>query len=124
MARVDGITKRLERKNYDEKAIKEIIGDSDLINIIKRMEKSLEPGIMYEILGSCACTGGKKYLKYCGNIGREISEKTLNEKVEYLNKDSDSEKITINSDNTLKYALFYKDNNKYKCFCDATVKKA
>jgi hypothetical protein len=41
MARVEGIKKRLENKNIDGKTIREIIGDGDLINITKRMEKYL-----------------------------------------------------------------------------------
>jgi hypothetical protein len=123
MARVYGIKKWLEDKNTDEKIIKEIIGDGDLVNITKRMEKLLEPDTMYEILGSCSCTGGKKYLKYCENIGKEITGKTLKEKIEYLNKDSDSEKIKLNSANTLTFGLFYKENNKCKCLCSAAVKK-
>jgi len=123
MARVEGIKKRLESNNTDEKIIKEIIGDGDLLNIIKRMEKSLEPDVMHEILGSCACTGGKKYLKYCENIGKEIAGKTLKEKADFLNKDSDSEKITLKSADTMTFILSNKDNNKYKCVCPATVKK-
>lgn len=89
MARVEGIKKRLESKNTEEKIIREIIGNGDLINIIQRMEQLIEPNIMREILDSCACTGGKKYLKYCENIGKEITGKTLEEKVEFLNEDSD-----------------------------------
>jgi hypothetical protein len=123
MARVYGIKKWLENKNTDEKIIKEIIGDGDLINIVKRMEKTFEPDIVYEILGSCACAGGKKYLKYSENTGKEISEKTLKEKADYLNKNSDSEKITFNNTNILINSLFYKDNDKYKCLCSAVVKK-
>jgi hypothetical protein len=123
MARVEGIKKRLESKNTEEKIIREIIGNGDLINIIQRMEQLIEPNIMREILDSCACTGGKKYLKYCENIGKEITGKTLEEKVEFLNKDSDSEKIALKGDNTLTYVLSYKDNSKYKCLCSATVKK-
>jgi hypothetical protein len=123
MARIEGIKKRLEKNNTDEKTIKEIIGDGDLVNIIKRMEKSLKPDIMHEILGSCACTGGKKYLNYCENIGKEIAGKTLKEKVDFLNKDSDSEKIILRSTNTMAFILSNKDDNKYKCVCSATVKK-
>jgi len=123
MARVEGIKKRLENNNTDEKTIKEIIGDGDLVNIIKRMEKSLELDIMHDILSSCACTGGKKYLKYCENIGKELSGKSLKEKVDVLNKDSVSEKIMLKSAKTMTFILSNKDNNKYKCVCSATAKK-
>jgi len=123
MARIEGIKKRLGKNNTDEKTIKEIIGDGDLVNIIRRMEKSLKPDIMHEILDSCACTGGKKYLNYCENIGKEIAGKTLKEKVDFLNKDSGSEKIILRNTNTITFILSNKDDNKYKCVCSATVKK-
>ena len=123
MARIDGIEKRLKKRNIDEKIVKEIIGDGDLVNIIKRMEKSLDPDTMYEILGSCACTGGKTHLKYCENIGKEFAGKTLKEKIDCLNKDSDSEKITLNSADTITFILSNKDNSKFKCVCSAIVKK-
>jgi hypothetical protein len=122
MARVYGIEKRLEKRNTDEKLIKEIIGNGDLINIIKRMEQSLEPEILYEILGSCACTGGKEYLKSCEKIGKEIANKTLKEKIDFLNKETDYIKNTFYNDNTLTNIMFQKENDRYKCYCSAAVR--
>jgi len=124
MARVYGIKKRLESRNTDPKIVKELIGDGNLINIINRMEKSLEPDIMHQILSSCACLGGRKYLKHCEDIGKEIAGKTLTEKIDYINKNADTEfeKTMLNSTNTLTMSLFWKDNDKYKCYCSAAVK--
>jgi len=126
MARVYGIKKRLESRNTDAKIVKEIIGNGDLVDIINRMEKLLEPDIIHQILGSCACLGGKKYLKHCEDIGKKIAGKTLTEKIDYINKNADTEfeKTTLNSANALTIRLFWKDNDKYKCYCSAAVKNS
>jgi len=123
MARVYGIEKRLKKRNIDEKIVMEIIGDGDLVNIIKRMEKSLDPDTMCQILESCACTGGKKYLEQCKKTGKEIAAKTLKEKMDFLNEKSDlGEKWTLKNGNTLTYMMPIKDNDRYKCVCSAAVK--
>ena len=42
MARVEGIKKSLAKKGVDDKTIKEIIGNGNLINLIERMENTLD----------------------------------------------------------------------------------
>ncbi|WP_035289182.1 MULTISPECIES: hypothetical protein [Clostridiaceae] len=124
MARVYGIKKRLEQNNIDKKLIKEIIGNGDLVEVITRMETLLDSIIMYESLDSCACLGGKEYLKKCEKIGKELTGKSINEKILYLNsKIFLSESIALNNDGTLTAVLVYKNNDKYSCVCSATVCK-
>ena len=124
MARVYGIKKRLEQNNIDKKLIREIIGNEDLIEVITRMETSLDSDIMYECLDSCACLGSKGYQKKCKNIGKELTNESLKEKIVYLNgKIFDSESISLNNDGTLTAIMVYKNNDKYSCVCSATVCK-
>ena len=115
MARVYGIQKRLGQNGLDEKAIKEIIGNGNLVQIIERMEKSLDPDTLHQLLDSQGCTGGKAYLKRCEKIGKEIADKTLGEKVAHVNDiSSDSEQIILNADNTLTVILSFGGNERYK----------
>ncbi|WP_142414174.1 hypothetical protein [Hathewaya massiliensis] len=124
MARVYGIKKKLSLNNVDEKIIKEIIGNEDLVDVISRMEKLLDQDMMHEILDSCACGGGQKFLKQCKKIGKNLTGKSLDEKVNHLNNNIfDSEKIILNGNNLLTGTLLYKGNEKYKCVCSAAVKK-
>lgn len=124
MARVYGIKKRLEQNNIDKKLIREIIGNEDLVEVITRMETSLDSDMMYEILDSCACLGSKEYRKKCEKIGKELMGKSLNEKIIYLNsKIFASENIALNNDGTLNAIMVYKNNDKYSCVCSATVCK-
>lgn len=124
MARIYGIKKKLSLNNVDEKIIKEIIGNEDLVDVIARMEKLLDPDMMHEILDSCACGGGQEFLKQCKKIGKDLTGKSLDEKVNHLNNNIyDSEKIILNGNNLLTGTLSYKGNEKYKCVCSAAVKK-
>jgi hypothetical protein len=77
MARVYGIKKRMEQNNLDERAVNEIIGDGDLVNIIIRMEKLLDPEITYQILDSCAC---RISLKDINDI-KGVKAETLEDKI-------------------------------------------
>lgn len=121
--RVYGIQKRLERNNIYEQLIKEIIGNGNLVNIIKQMEKLLNSDMIYDILDSCACGGGKDFIKRCEKIGKEIADKTLSEKIDYINNISfESEKIILNDDNTLSVIWSFDNDGKYKCVCFAAVK--
>jgi len=122
MARVYGITKRLPEYGVDEKLAKEIIGEGDLIKIIERMEKSLDPEITRQILDSCACGGGKEYEKRLKQVGREIVDKTLSEKIDHVNSLSPETKVTLNPDNTLTVRWSFPDGEKYKCLCGAAVR--
>ena len=116
MARVYGIKKRLEQNNIDKKLIREIIGNEDLVEVITRMEALLDSDIMYEILDSCACLGGKEYLKKCEKIGKKLIGKSLDEKILHLNsKIFASESIALNNDGTLNAVMVYKNNDKYSC---------
>ena len=42
MARVEGIKKSLAKNGADEKTTKEIIGSGNLVNVIERIEKTLD----------------------------------------------------------------------------------
>lgn len=123
MARIYGIKRKLAKNNIDEKIIKEIIGNGNLVDVIVRMEKLLDPDMMHEILDSCACGGGAEFLKQCGKIGKDLAGKPLDEKVNHLNNNIfNSEKIALNENNLLSGTFLYKENEKYKCVCSAAVK--
>lgn len=124
MARVYGIKKRLTEYNTDEKLIKKIISNGDLVDIITRMEKLLDPEITYQILDSCACIGEKDLYKRSAKYNKEMADDTLKGKISQLgNLHSDFENVTLNDDNTLTAVMYIKDDGKYKCVCPATVKK-
>lgn len=123
MARIYGIKKRLAQNEVDDKTIKEIIGNGNLVHVIERMEKTLDSDTLYQILDSCACGGGKEYGKRLKRIGKEIADKTLREKITHVNNiSSDSEKIILNADNTVSVIWSFDNNGKYKCVCPAAVK--
>ncbi len=124
MARVYGIKKWLSENNIDEKLIKHIIGNQNLVEVITRMENTLDSDMMYHSLDSCACLGGKEYLKKCEKIGKELTGKSLNDKILHLNHNIlTSESITLNNDGTLTAVMVYKSNDMYSCVCSATVYK-
>ncbi len=124
MARVYGIKKWLVENNTDPKLIRQIIGNEDLVEIIKRMENYLDYDMMYKSLDSCACLGGKEYLKKCEKIGKELIGKSLNEKIQHLSHQIfTSESIALNNDGTLTAVMVYKNNDKYSCVCSASVCK-
>ena len=123
MARVYGIKKRLEKNNFDDEFIKEIIGNGDLIDITLRMEKLLDHDMMRQILESCGCLGGKEYLKQCEKVGKEMAGKALEEKLDTINnEDHDFYTMTLNDDNTLTIKMCFKGDGKYRCSCSAAVK--
>jgi len=123
MARVYGIEKSLTKYGFDDKTIKEIIGNGNLVNVIERMEKALDPDVLHEILDRHACGGGKDFIARMKKIGKEIADKSLSEKITHINNiSSDSEKITLNADNTLSVKWSFDNNGKYKCVCSATIK--
>jgi hypothetical protein len=124
MARIYGIKKALAENNIDGNLAKEIIGNSDLIDVIGRMEGLLDPETTHMILDSCACGGGKEYIEQLKKTGREIADKSLHEKIDHINKISpDSEKVILNADNTITTIWSFGDDGKYKCVCSASVKK-
>ena len=124
MARVYGIRKQLDQNNVDKKLIKEILGNGDLVEDVKRMETLLDSDLLYESLDSCACLGGKEYLKKCEEIGKELTGKSLNEKLLHLNgKVLTSERIALNNDGTLTAVIVFRNNGQYSCACSATVCK-
>lgn len=123
MARVYGIKKGLAENGVDDITIKEIIGNGNLVNVIERMENTLDSDTLHQILDTNACTGGKESLKRSEKTGKEISDKTLSEKIAHVNNiSSDSEKILLNADNTLSVKWSFDNNGKYKCACSAAVK--
>ncbi len=123
MARVYGIKKGLARNGVDERVIKEIIGNGNLVNVIERMKNTLDFDTLHQLLDSCACGGGKEYGERLKKIGKEIADKTLSEKIAHVNNiSSDSEKVILNADNTLSVIWSFDNNGKYKCLCSAAVK--
>jgi hypothetical protein len=124
MARVYGIKRRLTDRGYDEKFIKEVIGNSNLIGIIERMEKLLEPEITHEILDSCGCGGGKEFGDFCKRIGKENAGKSLADKIAHINATSeDYENVTLNEDGTLTSTWSFGEAGKHNCLCSAAVKR-
>lgn len=122
MARVYGIKKLLEQNDIDKKLIKEIIGNGDLVDIVLRMEELLTNDMMCQILDSCACGGGKDYIKKCEKLGKELSGKLLSEKINHLMMNPDSDHVILNEDNTLTVSWHFKEADKYKCVCSAAIK--
>jgi hypothetical protein len=123
MARINGITKRLVQLGFDTLAIKTIVGSGNLVNAISQMDKRLAPEVMHDILDSCACTGGKDFLKRCETIGKEMAGMTLAEKIDYINSiSSEDESIVLNDDGTLTVRWAFASGEKHKCVCSAAVK--
>ena len=123
MARIYGIVKSLTEYGFDNKTIKEIIAGGNLVNVIERMEKTLDPDVLHEILDRHACGGGKDFVARMKKIGKEIADKPLKEKIDYVNSmSSGSEKVTLNADNTLSVKWSFYNSGKYKCVCGATIK--
>ena len=125
MARVDGIKRGLKENNIDENLIKDIIGNGDIVNIIIRMDKLLNPIIVHQILDACACCTGKStiYYKQTKKYGKEIAGKTLKEKITDLgNYNFDFGNTILNDDNTLTTGMYLKENGKYNCVCSAAIK--
>ena len=70
MARIYGIKKSLTEYGFDDKTIKEIIGNGNLVNVIERIEKALDPDVLHEILDKHACGGGKDFIARMKKIGK------------------------------------------------------
>ncbi|MDD4493801.1 MAG: hypothetical protein PHV32_05560 [Eubacteriales bacterium] len=123
MARIYGLKNSLAKNGFEEKAIKEIIGNGNLVDVIVRMEKALDPDVLHGIFDRHACGGGKDFIAQMKKIGKEIADKSLSEKIAHVNRISpDSEKVTLNADNTLSVKWCFDNNGKYKCVCGATIK--
>jgi len=123
MARALGIKKRLESNGFDETVVKSVIGNKYLIGVIERLEKTVEPELVHEMLDSCGCGGGKDFHKFCVNIGKENSGKSMADKVAYVNEtSSSSENVILNADNTLTVTWSFDGAKKYNCLCPAAVK--
>ena len=62
MARVEGIRKNLVKNGLDDKIIKEIIENGNLVNVIERMEKTLSVKWSFDNNGkySCLCSAAVK----------------------------------------------------------------
>jgi len=124
MARVEGIKKSMVKMGIEEATIREIIGEGNLVRVIERMEKALDADALHQILDSHACGGGKEYIARLKKTGKEIADKTLAEKIAYVNANSpDSETITHNTDGTLSVKWSFDHKGAYKCLCSAAVKK-
>jgi len=124
MARVYGIKKRLPQYGITESQVKDIIGNSELNGIIKRMDELLPSDIVMQILDSCACGSGKEFDRKCEKLDKDIGGKTLIDKINHIiTIAGDFEDITLNADNTLTVTWSFIDNGKHKCECPAIVKK-
>lgn len=120
MARVYGIQKKLADSNIDEKLAKEIIGNGDLVDIIIRMEKLLEPEMTFQILDSSACGISVKEIKGI----KEIEAETLQEKIDkiaHLGDFHSDWSIRLNQDNTITAGWSIQEKDGYACVCSAVV---
>ena len=121
MARVYGITKRLEQNDIAEKIVKDIIGNGDLVDIVTKMEDMLDPEITYQILDSCACRISLKEIK---NL-KEIKADSLEDKIRKIPhlKDFHSDwNVRLDHNNTLTAGwIIKKEESKYTCVCSAAV---
>jgi hypothetical protein len=122
MARVYGIQKWLTENHVDQRLIKHIIKNQDLVGVITRMENSLDSDMISDCLDSCACLGSKDYLKKCENTGKELADKPLYEKIRYLNNQIfTSERITLNNDGSMTAVFVFQGSDRYRCTCYATI---
>lgn len=121
MARILGIKKKLAEQNIDEKLIKEIIGNGDLVDVIVRMEKLLDHEITYQILDSCACGTSIKEIKGIKEIEAETLEEKIN-KISHLEDYHSDWNVNLNQDNTLTAGWVIKEKDSYACTCSTVVK--
>lgn len=122
MARVYGITKRLQENRIPADVIKDIIGDGNLIRIIQKMENILPKEMVYQILDSCSCGIS---IKEINNI-KEIQAETLESKINgiaLLNDFHSSWNIKLNVDQTITAGWIIKGNDKFSCACSAIMDK-
>jgi hypothetical protein len=120
MAKVYGITKRLEQNNINEEIVKEIIGNGDLVDIIIKMENMLDPEITYQILDSCACGISLKEIKGI----KEIKAESIEDKIKMISLLGDFHSdwnIRLNQDNTLTAGWIIREGDNYACVCSAVV---
>ena len=120
MAKVYGITKRLEQNNFDDEFVKEIIGNGDLVDIIVRMENMLDPELTYQILDSCACGISLKEIKGIKEIKGETIEEKIN-KIPLLEDFHSDWNVRLNQDNTLTAGWVIREEENYACVCSAVV---
>jgi succinate dehydrogenase/fumarate reductase-like Fe-S protein len=121
MARVEGIKKRLEKNNIEESLVKEITS-GDLVDVIIKMDKLLDPDLAYTILDSQACGTSAREI----NGIKKIAAETLSERIEKISGLEDfhsSWDVRLNQDNTLTAGWVIKENDAYACVCSAAVKK-
>ncbi len=119
MARIAGLKTKLSRFNINEKVAKEIIGTGDLVEVIERMEKLLEPDTTYQILDNSCCDGKTDSFM-------EIAGETLQEKIDKIPCLTDFHagwNVKMNDDNTLTAGWILKNNNGFYCVCSATVNR-
>jgi len=122
MARVYGLTKKLEKHNIGEKSANEIIGNGNLVDITVRMETLLDPETTYQILDSCACGTSKKELTGI----KAIDAGTIAEKIEKIALLGDFHAdwtVALNPDHTLTAGWEIKKFETYSCVCSAAVDK-
>ena len=121
MASVHKITRGLKENNVDEKLSAEIIGEGDIINIIRRMDDMLDKEVTYKVLDACACCTktSKAQDKKCKEYGKAMEGKPLSEKVKGLGS-IDFHNVTLNDDGTL-YVNWYWDivEGTKTCSCGA-----
>ena len=122
MAKADTIKKRLPKYGINENQVKEIIGNGDLVDIIARMDKLLDPEIVYQILDSSACGTSVKEIKGIKKIEAETLKERVN-KIANLDDFHSGWKVSLNQDNTLTAGWIIKEKDNYACVCSSPVKK-
>ncbi len=121
MARLPGIKTKLAKYNINEKMAKEIIGNGDLVDIIGRMEKLLEPEIMYQILDTSACGTSQRELRAINALEGETLQEKI-KKIAFLDDFHAGWNVVFNKDNTITAGWVIKDKDDFGCVCSATVK--
>jgi hypothetical protein len=122
MARVDTIKKNLGKSNIDENLIKEITSGGNIIDVISRMEKLLDPELTHSILDSHACGTSVREI----NDIKKIEAGTLRGKIEKIAGLEDFHKdwnVSLSPDKTLTAGWILRENDNYICVCSAPVKK-
>ena len=120
MARIYGIKKGLAEYHVDGNLAKEIIGSGNLVEIIERMERLLDPEITHQILDTCACGAGLNRLKKIEGVASDSLQAKI-DRIPQLEDFHSAWDVRINQDGTLTVTWRTEENGRFTCGCPAVV---
>ena len=118
MANIKKIKKALENNNINEKIIKSIIGDGEILGVITRLDEMPDKDLARRVLEACACSAktSKSRDKASKEYGKKMAGKTLEEKIDGLGE-INLACVTLNNDNTLTVKFYWEIDGKKMCSC-------